>query len=396
MPPELTPTAALHRHCPVCGSCRGDVLRYINYVLFDDLDVPGHSCLVSCSSCGFVFNDLTDGGEALTAYYQDNEHYLFSSTGGTGGSSHQELARYHRLEQRLSEQMMSGSVMLDVGCGKGGWLRYLASRGYSELMGLEASVACRRDIQASLDVPVAKHIQELPSDRGHPAIVVLSHILEHVRYPVQFLSELVDKSAADALFCLEVPNTPALLQGKVPWRNFYFEHINHFDVHHLRTVARLARIEPIGVELWPFLPGEGNPAACIFLLCRRNIHDPSPLAMDRSLRDELVAGLPLRPLSTEQEEQMLSDNRTIAIWGISQYAQLILGMHPRVLERITALFDVSPAKIGRRVAGIKIQSPIAITEQSQPPLLLLPQSDYTSWMVEQLALMHYKGGYIIA
>ncbi len=395
MSTELTPTEALHRHCPVCGSCRGSVLRHINYLLFDDLDISSHSSLVSCALCGFVFNDLTDSGKALAAYYRDNEHYLFSTTGGTGGNSSLDVARYRRLEQRLREWITPDSVILDVGCGKGGWLRYLASRGYNELIGLETSVACRRDIQANIGIPVAECIRELPSDRERPTVVVLSHVLEHVPCPVKFLRELVDASAVDALFCLEVPNTPALLQGKAPWRNFYFEHINHFDAHHLTTVARSVGMAPVEMELWPFSPGEGDPAACIFLLCRRNLNDQSLPTMDQSLREAMVAHLPLRPLSTEQEELMLSDNRELAMWGISQYAQLILGMHSRILERVTALFDVSPAKIGRRVAGIEIQPPTAIAEQSRPLLLLLPRSDYTTWMVEQLARMHYRGGYII-
>jgi len=396
MTTESTPAGELHRHCPVCGSGRGEVLRRLDYILFDDLDISGHFRLVACAACGFVFNELTDSGKALAAYYRDNEHYLFSNTGGTGGSGPREAARYRRLEQRLRERITPDSAILDVGCGKGGWLRYLASRGYRALMGLEASAACRRDIQASLGVPVAERIQELPLDQGRPAVVVLSHVLEHVPYPAQFLGELVDASAADALFCLEVPNTPGLLQGETPWRDFYFEHINHFDAHHLRTVARLAGIEPIGMELWPFLPGEGDSAACVFLLCRRTCSDPSPLVMDSSLREALVARLPLRPLSIEQEERILRDNRALAMWGVSQYAQLILGMHPRILERVAALFDASPAKIGRRVAGIEIQPPAAIAEQPQPPLLLLPHSDYTPWMVEQLERMHYGGGYAFA
>jgi len=355
--------------------------------------MSGDFRLMSCSACGFVFNEWTDGGKALAAYYRDNEHYLFSNTGGTGGGGPQEAARYRRLEQRLREKITPDSVMLDVGCGKGGWLRHLASKDYSALMGLEASAACRRDIQASLDIPVVERIEELPPDRGRPAVVVLSHILEHVPDPVQFLGELVDASATDALFCLEVPNTPALSQGDAPWRDFYFEHINHFDAHHLRTVARLAGIEPVEMELWPFLPEEGDPEACIFLLCRRTLGDPPPLAMDRSLRETLAARLPLRPLSTEQEERILKDHRALALWGVSQYAQLILGMHPRILERITALFDASPAKIGRRVAGIEIQPAAAIAEPPQPPLLLLPHSDYVPWMVAQLERMHYSGGY---
>ena len=341
-----------HRPCPLCGTAQGWLIRPLRYALFDDLGLSGVSPLVACSSCGFVFNDLSEGSEALAAYYRGNDHYSVSTTAGSGGSTPVECARYERLLERLDEWLDPTQTILDVGCGKAGLLLYLRDRGYSSLFGLEASNACRDFVGSIAGLSVVERIEQLPEA---PSVVVVSHVLEHLYDPLSFLREIVSASDPDAIFYIEVPNTAVLLDAVIPWSWFYFEHINHFDRSHFLAMIQKAGLAPMAVDTWSFQPGEGSEMDCLYVLCQREENVENNIS-DSGLAMYLANGLPVQPVSGDQIAEILSTNRDLLLWGLSQYAMLILGMHPEILERLKGLFDVSSAKIGRKIRGIEIRS----------------------------------------
>jgi len=83
----------------------------------------------------------------------------------------------------------------------------------------------------------------------------------------------------------------------------------------------------------------------------------------------------------------------LALWGISQYAMLLMGSRPE-LAGIGRLFDASPAKIGRTIRGVRIESPKALLSLDADTVLLLPRSYYTDTMLAHLAAIDYKGDYL--
>ena len=368
------------RPCPLCGAEQGWLIRPLRYALFDDLGLSGISPLVACSSCGFVFNDLSEGSEALAAYYSGNDHYSVSTTAGSGGSTPIECARYERWLERLDEWLDPTQTILDVGCGKAGLLLYLRDRGYRSLFGLEASNACRDVVGNIAGLSVVERIEQLPEA---PAVVVISHVLEHLYDPLSFLREIVSASDPDAIFYIEVPNTAVLLDAVIPWSWLYFEHINHFDRSHLLAMIQKAGLAPMAIDTWSFQPSEGSEMDCLYVLCQRgeNVENNIP---DTGLAMYLANGLPIQPVSEAQIAEILSTNRDFLLWGLSQYAMLILGMHPEILERLKGLFDASSAKVGRKVCGIEVLNAKSLLQCLADQFLLLPQSTYTESMIESL------------
>ncbi|HRD65803.1 MAG TPA: class I SAM-dependent methyltransferase [Candidatus Competibacter sp.] len=378
------------RLCPLCGDRHGWLIRPLRYALFDDLGFSGNSPLISCSSCGFVFNDLSEGSSVLAAYYSGHDHYLVSTTAGSGGSTPAERTRYDRLLQRLDEWLEPTQTILDVGCGKAGFLLHLRECGYSSLLGLEASTACRNVVANETGLSVVERIEQLPKT---PSVVVISHVLEHLYDPLGFLRELVLSSTSDAVFYLEMPNSSSLPDAEVPWSWLYFEHINHFDRPHLLAMARLAGLSPIMDGTWSFQPGEGNKTDCLYVLCRKGtsrvdeIRDIQlAVCLDNSLSDQ--------PMPETKIKLILSSRHDLVLWGLSQYAMLILGMHPEITDRLEGILDASPAKIGRRIQNIVVQNSMNISNVRQK-LILLPKSNYTENMINQLASLNYKSQYLI-
>lgn len=379
------------RACPLCGKRHSWLIRPLRYALFDDLGFSGNSPLVSCSFCGFVFNDLSEGPSVLAAYYSGHDHYLVSTTAGSGGSTPMEQARYDRLLQKLDQWLDPTQTILDVGCGKAGLLLHLQAHGYGNLLGLEASASCRNFVASKTNLSVVEHIGQLTET---PSVVVISHVLEHLYDPLSFLCELVLRAAPDAIFYLEVPNSPALPDAAVPWSGLYFEHINHFDGPHLLTMARLAGLVPIMDSTWSFQPGEGNETDCLYVLCHKGTSCKEEIR-DFTLADYLDNGLSSKPISEVKIETILSSKLDLILWGLSQYAMLVLGMHTEILDRLKFILDVSPAKINRQLNGITVISPDMIKGHSLNPFFLLPQSAYTGRMIASLMVAEKPCPYLV-
>lgn len=94
-------------------------------------------------------------------------------------------------KNRLIEFLTTpGERILDVGCGNGDLLRYLRSRGYQKLTGLEHSAyACRRLIAGGIDM-INGSLLDIPGDNEPYDVVIASQVLEHVIWRDRFMREI--------------------------------------------------------------------------------------------------------------------------------------------------------------------------------------------------------------
>ncbi|ADC62869.1 class I SAM-dependent methyltransferase [Allochromatium vinosum] len=375
----------LDRSCPVCSAEERFLLRSLDYALFDDLPFSGTTALVSCKKCGMVFSQLEGGSDALNTYYKSNNHYFFSQTPGSGGITEIDQRRYFRLFELLRLEQEKTKTILDFGCGKGGWLAWLNQIGFSSLIGIEASVACRQIIGNYDSVKIYSNTGALPEDEA-PEIITFSHVLEHLHDPLLELKTLIFKSPKNAIFFIEVPNAPAMLKKANPWPDLFFEHINHFDEFSLKNLVWRAGLEIIQSGSWAFDPLNDKGDECLYLICRQGSYNQEKRLFSRlsSWPLQLAAALEHRPLS-ESFILSLDLRRPLALWGCSQYSMLVLGMHPEVRMRIHQLFDTSPAKIGRDIDGVKIQHSSQLRYLNKDYALLLPRSDYLDSMLKEIS-----------
>lgn len=374
------------RPCPVCSAEKGILLRLLDYALFDDLLFSGTTALVSCKKCGMVFSQLEGGVDALNAYYQSNNHYFFSQTPGSGGITEIDQRRYFRLFDLLRLEQEKTKTILDFGCGKGGWLEWLNQIGFSSLIGIEASAACRQIVESHDLVKIYSNTSVLLEDET-PEIITFSHVLEHLHDPLCELKTLIAKSPKNALFFIEVPNAPTMLKKANPWSDLFFEHINHFDEFSLKNLVLRAGLEVIQSGCWSFDPLNGAGDECLYLICCQvscNYSKKQLLSSSSSWPCKLATALKHRPLP-ESFILSLDLKRPLALWGCSQYAMLVLGMHPEIRICIHRLFDTSPAKIGREINGVKIQHSSQLRHLNKDYVLLLPRSDYLDCMLKDIS-----------
>jgi 2-polyprenyl-3-methyl-5-hydroxy-6-metoxy-1,4-benzoquinol methylase len=206
-------------------------------------DVVARDPLVACAGCGLVFQERAPAHEALDA--AQAEAYG-EPTRRFAGPVEAGVRLFRSARVRLAMRLApTGSRVLDVGCGRGLFLRMLRERGY-RVHGTELSAATAA--QAYDDVPVEPGEMfegQFPDDSFD--LVSIWHVLEHLPRPRHALEICHRALAPGGRLLLAVPNFGSLQSqaGGAEW--FHLDlprHIFHFTPE---TLAHL--LESSGYEI---------------------------------------------------------------------------------------------------------------------------------------------------
>jgi SAM-dependent methyltransferase len=137
-------------------------------------------------------------------------------------------------------------IVVDVGCGSGGPLQFLSTRGarVTAVDVSEEAISVARDAVASqggvVDFVLAP-TQEIPLPDNYATRVVCMEVLEHVDDPSFSLSEMFRIGQSGALYLLTVPDAIAerIIGGVAP--PSYFEKPNHIRVIERNEFENLVR-----------------------------------------------------------------------------------------------------------------------------------------------------------
>lgn len=206
-------------HCPRCGSPeRTAALAPVDHT------VSGERFAISaCLQCGLHFTDPRPEQHAIGAYYL-SEKYISHTNGGHGLADRayrliRQLALRNKHEM-IARHQPNGTV-LDIGCGTGDFLAFMAKKGYCG-QGVEVSNSARQLAQTK-GVTVAAQLADLPAGTTYQ-VITLWHVLEHVADPLATLKELHERSAPGGLLVLAVPDRDS-------WdRKHYGQHWAAWDV----------------------------------------------------------------------------------------------------------------------------------------------------------------------
>lgn len=111
---------------------------------------------------------------------------------------------------RLATGLAAGESVLDVGCGPGHWLGWLArARSDLRLAGVD------RERHAALPREVHFHAMDLdrapiPFGDGSFQLLVCAHVLEHLHHPGRVLDEMRRLLAVDGRLYVELPSERSL------------------------------------------------------------------------------------------------------------------------------------------------------------------------------------------
>jgi len=231
-------TSSARFACPVCaGTAVLDVLFipqvpvYCN-VLWEDRKsavsaASGDLALGFCTDCGHLFNAAFD--PRLTEYtsaYDNSLHYS---------------SRFNRYAEDLAAQLirrhtLRGKRVVEIGCGKGDFLRLLCADGSNRGFGFDRSFEPERlGTSGEEHVTFYQAFYDAEAALGcAPDFVCCRHVLEHVDRPTAFLlmlRETIGQREDVSVYC-EVPNVLFTLKDNGIW-DLIYEHCGYFSLSSL-------------------------------------------------------------------------------------------------------------------------------------------------------------------
>ncbi|MDR1149932.1 MAG: class I SAM-dependent methyltransferase [Spirochaetaceae bacterium] len=153
-------------------------------------------------------------------------------------------ADFYRFESSLPA---AGRRVLDIGCATGALLAYLAGRGWqAEGVEINAAQAEYARFVRGLDVRQLL-LEENALESGAYSLIIASHLIEHLRRPRVFLSEVRRLLSPDGRLFLTTPNCDGfqarLFKGH--WRSAIFDHLYLFSV---KTLSQMLEQEGFCIE----------------------------------------------------------------------------------------------------------------------------------------------------
>ena len=212
--------------------------------------------IVRCDRCDLVFATAGASAEELGADYnaraaRDRAAGLEAMGDVRPGCARKRvrLALYDRLSRHRIGRPRGGARALDIGCNTGLLLDVLREFGY-QTEGIERSPAAADAVAAGhrihrVDIEGADDLD------GRFDLITLTHVLEHLRHPVDALRWIGRHLTPEGIAVIEVPNFDE--RARPLWGLSYRalelgDHLSFFDRQTLRSA--IDRAELTSFDLW--------------------------------------------------------------------------------------------------------------------------------------------------
>jgi len=348
-------SVAQERICPICDSTAvGVFLEILQIPVHCNLLWPtrdeavraprGDIRLGFCGDCGHIFNVAFD--PALMEYTQDYENSLHFSP---------RFQRYaESLVARLIERYdLHDKDIIEIGCGKGDFLRLLCALGGNRGIGFDPSYVPER--QADAMAGQITFIQDFYSERYasyQAEFICCRHVLEHVQSPRAFLNNvrraIGDRSRTVVFF--EVPNVAFTLGNLGIW-DLIYEHCSYFSatcLSHLFASCGFHVCNVADTYEGQFLCIEAMPGEVVGSASHRTADELQEIARD-------VAAFADKYRSKVQAwrndlDRIAQAGQRAVVWGAGSKGVTFLNAL-ETQDQIAYVVDINPRKQGKYLAG---------------------------------------------
>ncbi len=370
--------------CPGCGSTtlsapfrlpRQPVV--LNYRFRDAQAasrVPRHDVtLVQCRRCGLVFNATFD--PSLIPYDENYENrQCFSAAFGTHLET---LAKALTARNRLQH-----GRILEVGCGKGDFLRLLCGIASAQGEGYDTSYEPGPKAEPPGLSFHRRYVSATDVTRPFDT-VICRHVVEHVPEIGVFLRDLhaIAVAAGDPVVVLETPRFEWIVEQLSLWDVFY-EHCNYFPTASLAHLCRLA-----GFRVLRHRSVFGGQYQALELKLARTRRTPRAPGIPAKARLTSFAKLAQKHLDRlTQRFTKARNGRGWAVWGAGAKGVALVNL---LRSKPACVVDSNPAKQGGMLPGTKI--PIVAPEDPRLARLGLIVIANPNYAAEIRAVLDQRG-----
>ncbi|MGH3715085.1 MAG: class I SAM-dependent methyltransferase [Micromonosporaceae bacterium] len=338
----------------------------------------GELRLAHCPRCAHVVNVAFD--PALIAYDGSYDNSLHHS--GTFATYATQLAK-----QLAAEHRLAGRTVLELGCGKGDFLRELCTVAGAHGLGYDASYQGPSDVDGvrfetgflDFDAP------DVPA----PDFLVSRHVLEHLADPYTFLKGLRGLAGdREVRGYLEVPNASYDF-ATAGWDCIY-PHVSYFNARSLVELIGRAGFRVLSL---------GTAFDDIFLYAEITTgHGTAPDTRQIAEQQlDRLASFETRYAATVAAWRgRIAGGRRILLWGAGARGVAFLNaVDPQ--RRLVGVADLNPGKWGRRlpVTGHQVCAPTDVAEL-RPDTVIITNPAYRGEIAEALAELGVAAEVVVA
>lgn len=356
--------------CPVCSgrdllsSVTFEALPALCSVLHSDAESSrevgaGRFSTTFCRSCGHVFNATFE--EDRIGYTQSYDSSLEFSP------------RFAAFEEVLAERLnatyaLDGKTIVDIGCGKGSFLKRLCAMSGANGIGFDKSFEETRG-EAVLGVRfVNDWFQDAYAD-VQPDFVSCRHVIEHIAEPVAFLRALRAHPGIQpkTVFYFEAPNALYTLRDLGIW-DLIYEHVSYFTPSSLRKAFEAAGFEVLDT-------GTSFGEQYLYIEAKPGFNHSPALSSETGKIESLVRDFDNAyrdKIKRWQHYLATHDPGKIVVWGAGAKGVTFVNVVPGA-DRIGALVDVNPHKHGRFAprTGTPVRAPEALRGQPIESIIIM-------------------------
>lgn len=187
--------------CPCCNS-----IEFNNEIICDDYSVSQESfAIMKCMNCGFLVTSPRPNQSSIGNFYKSDNYISHTNKATNLTNFIYKIARRFTLKQKfnLVSKYAHKTKILDYGSGAGSLLHYFKEKGWSTY-GVEPDEITRNKSVEDFHLEIYPSIHSLPTQKF--AIISLWHVLEHIHYLEDTISQLYNSLSKKGKLIIAVPN----------------------------------------------------------------------------------------------------------------------------------------------------------------------------------------------
>ncbi len=282
-------------------------------------------------------------------------------------------AHMRQVAEALTKLAPRGSRLVEVGCGKGDFLKMIAEVGHFSATGFDATYEGSQ--------PNIRKRYLTKADRIDAEIVVLRHVLEHVQRPHEFLQTLRQVFGEAQIF-IEVPDFE-WIEKTESYFDITYEHVNYFTEQSLKKLFG-GRVSTLG----RFFGDQ-----YLYVVAKLSNLTPSfGESYKKSSSWEILDFDLLFPSLASQVDHIsqLADGHRVFVWGAATKGCLFTFHWQRLANSrvgIDSIVDINPVKWGKYAPGtsVRIESPQdLVSKVREDDLIVIANPNYQAEILAEL------------
>lgn len=344
-----------------CPACHGDAPHALNWP-FSGLGESIFNITAAfhaCPACGLVYTaNLNDA--TLAGFYTGECAYFSSDHFDI--NSRENIEKYKAYRELLVAEGLADCDILDVGCGRGGFLRWLKQQHWrGACRGVDADPRSIPGENTSGDqIGFAQgDVFQIPASDGSQEVLTYFHVLEHLRDLDRALAEAARVLEEGGHLLIEVPDAERYAElpiGTAFWFSIR-EHVNHFSSAALEKLLRRHNLAVLRIGRGILPTPEFSYPSLLLLAQKSEGNSQTATTANSAIADFLKHSQIAQSTQAARVSEIMARDERSVFWGCSAHLFSLLPLLD--LSRVT-LCDASPLKQRSHYKGIPIQGPESI------------------------------------